>query len=59
MHGCRLQCRFELEEIILQGDVIGPIECSVMLDSFGKESLREISIFIFMKNGTQNALKCM
>ena len=31
--------RVNIEEIILQGDVFGPIECSVTVDSFGKECL--------------------
>ena len=33
--------RVKLKEIILQGDVFGPIECSVTVDSFGKECLME------------------
>ena len=33
--------RVKIDEIILQGDVFGPIECSVMVDSFGKECLLE------------------
>ena len=33
--------RVKVKEIILQGDVFGPIECSVSVDSFGKECLEE------------------
>jgi hypothetical protein len=38
-HG--LSDRITLNEIILQGDVFGPIECSVSVDTFGKECLEE------------------
>ena len=31
--------RTEINEIILQGDVFGPLECSVSVDTFGKECL--------------------
>ena len=36
-----LSDRKTLNEIILQGDVFGPIECSVSVDTFGKECLEE------------------
>ena len=38
-HG--LTDREAINEIILQGDVFGPIECSVQVDTFGKECLTE------------------
>ena len=36
-----LTVREKIEKIILQGDVFGPIECSVTVDTFGKECLEE------------------
>ena len=36
-----LTVRKRIESIILQGDVFGPIECSVQVDTFGKECLAE------------------
>lgn len=36
-----LTVREKINKIILQGDVFGPIECSVTVDSFGKECLSE------------------
>jgi hypothetical protein len=33
--------RVTFKEIILQGDVFGPIECSVSVDTYGKECLEE------------------
>ena len=42
--------RFKLEDIILQGDVFGPIECSVMVDSFGKECLQENKHLYYYKD---------
>ena len=42
--------RFKLEDIILQGDVFGPIECSVMVDSFGKECLEENKHLYYYKD---------
>ena len=38
-HG--LTDRVEVNKIILQGDVFGPIECSVSVDTYGKECLAE------------------
>ena len=38
-HG--LTSRDEMNKIIMQGDVFGPIECSVSVDSYGKECLAE------------------
>ena len=38
-HG--LTDRIEVNKIILQGDVFGPIECSVSVDTYGKECLAE------------------
>ena len=31
---------FELEKIVLQGSVFGPIKCSVQMDTIGREALR-------------------
>ena len=42
--------RVKLKEIILQGDVFGPIECSVTVDSFGKECLLEDKHLYYYKN---------
>ena len=36
-----LTAREPLEKIVLQGDVFGPIECSVLVDTFGKECIEE------------------
>ena len=36
-----LTAREHLEKIVLQGDVFGPIECSVLVDTFGKECIEE------------------
>ena len=36
-----LTVREKIEKIILQGDVFGPIECSVTVDTFTKECLEE------------------
>ena len=36
-HG--LTKRVDMEKIILQGDVFGPIECSMSVDTYGKECL--------------------
>ena len=33
--------RRDIEKIIMQGDVFGPIQCSLSVDTFGKECLRE------------------
>ena len=33
--------RVTLKEIILQGDVLGPVECSLTVDTFGKECIEE------------------
>ena len=38
-HG--LSSREDISKIILQGDVFGPIQCSVSVDSYGKECLEE------------------
>ena len=44
--------RVNIEEIILQGDVFGPIECSVTVDSFGKECLEEQKHLYYYKGKT-------
>ena len=31
---------FELERIVLQGSVFGPIKCSVQMDTLGRKSLQ-------------------
>jgi hypothetical protein len=36
-----LTVRERIKKIILQGDVFGPIECSVSVDTLGKECLRD------------------
>ena len=36
-----LTVRERIEKIILQGDVFGPIECSVSVDALGKECLQD------------------
>ena len=33
--------REDVEEIVLQGEVFGPLQCSVQVDTFGKECLKE------------------
>ena len=38
-HG--LTKRVDIEKIILQGDVFGPLQCSMSVDTFGKECLGE------------------
>ena len=42
--------RVKVPEIILQGDVFGPIECSVTVDSFGKECLLEQEHLYYYKD---------
>ena len=42
--------RFRMKEIILQGDVFGPIQCSVTVDSFGKECLKEEKHLYYYKD---------
>ena len=41
--------RVKVEELILQGDVFGPLECSVTVDSFGKECLLEDKFLYYYK----------
>ena len=36
-----ITAREEIEEIVLQGEVFGPLQCSVQVDTFGKECLEE------------------
>ena len=38
-HG--LTNREDIKKIILQGDVFGPIQCSVTVDTYGKECMQE------------------
>ena len=38
---CGITKRTEMNEIVTQGGVWGPLECSVQIDSLGKESLNE------------------
>ena len=42
--------RVKVKEIILQGDVFGPMECSVTVDSFGKECLLEDKHLYYYKD---------
>ena len=42
--------RVKMREIILQGDVFGPIECSVTVDSFGKECLEDETHLYYYKD---------
>ena len=37
---CGTTDQFELERIVLQGSVFGPIKCSVQMDSLGREALQ-------------------
>ena len=36
-----LTSRETIEKIVLQGDVFGPLQCSVSVDTFGKECMEE------------------
>ena len=45
-----LTVRAMIENIILQGDVFGPIECSVSVDKIGKECLTEDKHLYLYKN---------
>ena len=42
--------RVRVKEIILQGDVFGPMQCSVTVDSFGKECLIEDKHLYYYKD---------
>ena len=42
--------RITMKEIILQGDVLGPIECSVSVDTFGKECLEDDKHLYYYKD---------
>ena len=48
-----LTVREKIKEIILQGDVFGPIECSVTVDSFGKECLAEDKYLYLYKDSVK------
>ena len=41
--------RDTVEDIVQQGDVFGPIECSVQIDTFGKECLTEEKYLYYYK----------
>ena len=43
--------RVKVEKIVLQGEVFGPLECSVTVDTFGKECMEE-GKHLFMYRGT-------
>ena len=45
-----LTSRQNLERIVLQGDVFGPLECSVLVDTFGKECLEQEK-YLYMYKG--------
>ena len=36
-----INARVEVNEIVLHGEVFGPLQCSVQVDTFGKECLKE------------------
>ena len=38
---CGITDRVSVQKIVLQGEVFGPLQCSVQVDSFGKECLKE------------------
>ena len=38
---CGMTERTELKRLVLQGEIFGPLECSVSVDKFGKECLEE------------------
>ena len=48
-----LTLRQKIEKIILQGDVFGPIECSVSVDTFGKECLAEDKYLYLYKDSVK------
>ena len=50
-HG--LTDRKNVKEIILQGDVFGPIQCSVSVDTYGKECIIEDKHLYTYKDGVQ------
>ena len=37
---CGVTDKFELERIVLQGSVFGPIKCSVQMDTLGRDALQ-------------------
>ena len=39
-----------ISQIVLQGDVFGPLECTVQVDSFGKECLQQDKLLYNYKN---------
>ena len=42
--------RFNLEKLVLQGSVFGPIKCSVQIDTLGRESLIQNSgLYLYKK----------
>ena len=45
--------RVAMKEIILQGDVLGPIECSVTVDTFGRECMEEDKHLYLYKDEVQ------
>ena len=51
-----LTLRQKIEKIILQGDVFGPIECSVSVDTFGKECLAKTK-YLYLYNVYKNSVK--
>ena len=45
--------RVVMKEIILQGDVLGPIECSVTVDTFGRKCMEEDKHLYLYKDEVQ------
>ena len=45
-----LTAREKIERIVLQGDVFGPLECSVLIDTFGKECMDQEKYLYMYKN---------
>ena len=41
--------RATIKNIVMQGEVLGPIECSVTVDKFGKECLAEQKLLYYYK----------
>ena len=42
--------RVPVQKIVLQGEVFGPLQCSVQVDSFGKECMLEKKHIYFYKS---------
>ena len=54
---CGSTDRFELQKLVMQGSVFGPIKCSVQIDTLGRESLIENSgLYLYKKKVNVMAL---